>query len=84
VETPKRDGALGFSPCPSIDLIWHTHLLFPDNYRYDMRALIGHVPEHKLLSEKDRTLHFMNDRDNCDEAMWMDEFKESMFQYSTH
>lgn len=75
---------LGFSPCPSIDLIWHTHLLFPDLYRVDMHALLGHVPAHKLLAVDDRTLHKMNCRDDADEALWMKEFQESLFSYSTH
>lgn len=75
---------LGFSPCPSIDLIWHTHLLFPALYAKDMLALLGHVPGHKLLAVDKRTLHTLNCRDDADERLWMKEFQESLFTYSTH
>jgi hypothetical protein len=56
---------MGFAPCPSVDLIWHTHLTFPLVYERDMEALLGHTPKHKLLEEKDRTLVFLNDRYDC-------------------
>jgi hypothetical protein len=73
--------AIGFAPCPSIDLMWHTHLLFPDKYRRDMKALLGHVPAHKLLKEEERTLQFMDHRDCMEETMWRREFKQSLFSY---
>jgi hypothetical protein len=31
---------LQFAPCPAIDLIWHTHLLHPAEYRGDMNGLL--------------------------------------------
>jgi len=74
---------IGFSPCPSIDLIWHSHLLSPSLYDLDTRALLGYPPAHKLLNENNRTLVFMNDRDNMQEEMWMKEFNESLFSYAT-
>jgi hypothetical protein len=40
------------------------------------------VPAHKLLEEKDRTLVFMHDRDDREEALWQREFKESLFDYA--
>jgi len=73
---------VGFSPCPSIDLIWHTHLLHPYTYRQDMFILLGNAPKHKLLNPQDRTLVFMNNRDDKQEYMWRNYFKESLFTYA--
>jgi len=77
----KRMEEVGFAPCPAIDLIWHTHLIQPESYRKNMLTILGHVPKHKLLEEKDRTLVFFNDRDDEQERMWRDSFQESLFFY---
>jgi len=74
---------IGFAPCPSIDLIWHTHLLFPSQYDCEMNNILGYSPKHKLLEEKDRTLVFFNDRDDTQEKMWKENFGESLFNYAT-
>jgi Glycine-rich domain-containing protein-like len=45
---------VGFSPNPSIDLIWHCHLANPKHYFYDISFLMcGNAPHHKLLPGKD-------------------------------
>jgi hypothetical protein len=72
---------LGFAPCPTIDLMWHTHLLFPSAYRRDMMAQLGHVPAHKLLAAEDRTRVCIHERDVREEAMWQETFSESLFAY---
>lgn len=74
---------IGFSPCPSIDLIWHTHLLHPLAYEQDLRKLIGHVPKHKLLDLTDRNSVFMNTRDDKSLNLWDEVFLESIFDYAT-
>jgi hypothetical protein len=53
---------MGFAPCPSVDLIWHTHLCYPQLYQEDMIDLLNQTPMHKLLEEKDRTFVYMDDR----------------------
>jgi hypothetical protein len=73
--------SLGFAPCPTIDLIWHTHLLFPQKYYRDMGTLLGHAPAHKLLKEEQRTLAYLSDRENKEEEMWQEVWQESMFSY---
>jgi len=77
-----RMEAVGFAPCPSVDLIWHTHLCFPSHYQMSMKNLIGHVPQHKLLQLKDRNHVYMNDRDSQQEQLWRTEFSESLYDYA--
>lgn len=74
---------IGFSPCPSIDLFWHTHLLHPLSYDKDMKRLMGVVPKHKLLSLADRTKVFMHKREDQQMDIWNTEFRESIFEYAT-
>jgi len=74
--------AIGFSPCPSIDLVWHTHLVHPSTYETDMNKVLGHVPMHKLLDVPDRTEAFMDSRDDKSMEMWQNEFQESIFVYA--
>jgi hypothetical protein len=73
---------IGFSPCPSIDLIWHTHLLHPQTYETDLLAVLGHVPMHKLLDVKDRTEAFMDSRDDQSMELWNEQYEESIFVYA--
>lgn len=74
--------AIGFSPCPSIDLIWHTHLVHPATYRHDLLSVLGHVPMHKLLALQDRTEAWMDSRDDQSMQLWQAEFQESIFVYA--
>jgi len=78
----NRVEEIGFSPCPSIDLLWHTHLVHPETYEKDMKNVIGHVPAHKLLDVEDRTEAWMDARDDQSMEMWQQEFKESIFVYA--
>jgi hypothetical protein len=78
----QRVEQIGFSPCPSIDLIWHTHLLHPQTYETDMLNVLGHVPMHKLLDVKDRTEAFMDSRDDQSMEMWNQQYQESIFVYA--
>jgi len=73
---------IGFSPCPSVDLLWHTHLVHPETYEKDMEKVIGHVPAHKLLDVNDRTEAWMDTRDDQSMQMWQKEFQESIFVYA--
>jgi hypothetical protein len=73
---------IGLSPCPSIDLIWHTHLVHPAIYTNDLLNVLGHVPMHKLLALEDRTEAFMDTRDDQSMDLWQREFKESIFVYA--
>jgi hypothetical protein len=74
---------IGFAPCPPIDLMWHSHLLSPYWYRLDMQRILGHIPKHKLLDLSDRTLVFMNKRDDEQLELWGKEFGECIFTYAT-
>jgi hypothetical protein len=74
--------AIGFSPCPSIDLVWHTHLVHPKTYEEDLRRVLGHVPMHKLLELKNRTEAFMDTRDDLSMQMWQQQYQESIFVYA--
>lgn len=82
-ECNERVESIGFSPCPSIDLIWHTHLLHPIDYDRDMRSYVGHTPKHKLLALTDRTKIFMESRDDASLSLWHEVFQESLFDYAT-
>lgn len=74
---------LKFAPCPSIDLMWHSHLIIPQSYHSDMNHLLGYSPKHKLLALGDRTLKTMHDRESQEEKLWMNCFGESLFEYSS-
>lgn len=74
---------IGFSPCPSIDLMWHTHLIHPSSYEKDMNRLLLHVPKHKLLELGDRTQVFMDTRDDKSLNLWNSVFHESIFEYAS-
>jgi hypothetical protein len=76
--------ALGLAPCPSVDLMWHTHILHACVYRQDTKKHLGHSPKHKLLKVEDRTLTFMNDRDDAQLRLWREEFGESVFDYAVN
>jgi hypothetical protein len=78
----RKVEAIGFSPCPSIDLVWHTHLVHPQSYEEDLRRVLGHVPMHKLLELEDRTEAFMDTRDDQSMEMWQQEYQESIFVYA--
>lgn len=73
---------IGLSPCPTIDLIWHTHLLHPGSYNSDMNEALGHVPKHKLLPVSNRTKVFMDTRDDKTINLWKRYFFESIFEYA--
>lgn len=73
---------IGFSPCPSIDLIWHTHLLHPVLYNSDMKKILGIVPKHKLIEKAERTKVFMEKREDEQMDLWQKEFEESIFEYA--
>jgi len=38
---------------------------------------LGSVPKHKLLESSDRTLVFMEDREDKQESMWFDPFSQA-------
>jgi hypothetical protein len=78
----SRVEEIGFSPCPSIDLLWHTHLAHPETYEKDMENVLGHVPAHKLLDVKDRTEAWMDTRDDQSMEMWQQQYGESIFVYA--
>ena len=46
---PMEMERTNFSPCPPIDLIWHTYLAQSASYHKDSERLVGHVHHHKLL-----------------------------------
>jgi hypothetical protein len=73
---------IGFSPCPSIDLVWHTHLVHPSIYEQDLEQVLGHVPMHKLLAVNDRTEAFMDTRDDRSMELWQQQYQESIFVYA--
>jgi hypothetical protein len=76
--------SFSFAPCPSIDLMWHTHLLHPRDYLTDTRQLLGHVPKHKLVDLEKRTRVWMGEREEEEEILWKESFRgESMFEYAT-
>jgi hypothetical protein len=73
---------MSFSPCPTIDLFWHSHLLHPSSYQWDTDVLLGHSPKHKLLNVIERTRVWMQKRDDKQLDLWQTEFGESMFDYA--
>jgi len=78
----RKVEAIGFSPCPSIDLVWHTHLVHPQTYEEDLVRVLGHAPMHKLLDLEDRTEAFMDTRDDQSMEMWQQHYHESIFVYA--
>lgn len=81
-EENEKVEKIGFSPCPSIDLMWHTHILHPSAYHADLKKAISHVPKHKLLALEDRTKAFMDCRDDESMNLWNKVFHESIFEYA--
>jgi len=78
---PRYVEKIKFSPIPSIDLIWHTHLLQPRSYYKDSMKLTNEIRQHKLLNSHYRTIRFFNDRKNREEIIWNQEFGEMMSRY---
>lgn len=75
---PMRMERIGFAPNPSIDLIWHTHLVNPRAYYYDVGFLCHGVTHHKLLPREARR-PFAYDKHVSDEAaIWEEEFGETL------
>jgi len=78
---PRYTEKIMFSPCPSIDLIWHTHLIQPASYESDSKYLTFVVRHHKLLPRSMRMEMFYNVRIDAEEFLWQNEFGESMAFY---
>jgi len=70
-----------FSPCPSIDLIWHTHLIQPKCYEKDSQFLTFSTRDHKLIQEDLRTIQNYDTKIDIEEKLWTEEFGESMAIY---
>jgi hypothetical protein len=68
----------GFAPAPFIDLFWHSHLLRPASYFRDTSFLCFCTPHHKLLPEEARTEFLYNAHSMQEEAIWEEEFNESL------
>jgi len=78
---PVKMDRIGFSPCPPIDLMWHTYLLQPKEYAIFSKKLILRVVHHKLLPKESRTLMTYSLRHDKEEKLWTKEFNESMAIY---
>lgn len=69
----------GFAPTPAIDLVWHTHLLRPRSYFYDVAFICNTKPVmHKLLPQEARTEFVYEHHRSHEAALWLEEFGESL------
>jgi hypothetical protein len=48
-----------------------------------MWNILGYSPKHKLLPVEDRTLKCMHARESKEEELWIANFGETLFEYST-
>jgi len=78
---PMKMENINFSPCPPIDLMWHTYLVQPTEYAIFCKKLIINVVHHKLLPRAKRTLMTYSSRHDKEEKLWMEEFDESTSIY---
>jgi len=58
-------------PTLDIDLVWHTHMLFPGHYLRDTYDMIGHTPDH----DDDMPSQKLELRREKTEALWNESFK---------
>jgi hypothetical protein len=78
---PLKMEWIGFSPTPSIDLFWHSHLLNPTAYFHDLEKLTFGVPHHKLLPEAARHEFVYELHQNAETNLWFEEFQEGLDEY---
>jgi hypothetical protein len=69
---------IGFSPSPSVDLFWHSHLLQPAAYFRDAFELCGCVSHHKLLPSGAQTEFVYDAHSSAEAQLWEEEFHEPM------
>jgi len=78
---PVRTETCAFSPCPPIDLIWHTLLVQPKEWEQFRRKVITRILHHKLLPSTLRREMTYDPQNDPEEALWLEEFGESMNVY---
>ena len=80
---PFRCEWIGFAPTPSIDLMWHAHLIQPKAYWRDVTFLCFGLPHHKLLPEVSRTPFVYEAHLSEETQLWQEEFAEDLHSYAS-